>query len=47
MYPKNIKLYDPAPDMKTCRHILFDMLSFYLTSDLRYLGYLRYDDLKN
>ena len=45
-YPKNVKIYDPTPDMKTCCHISFEMLSSNLRSDSIYLEYLRYRDLK-
>ena len=45
MKGKNVKIYDPTPDLKTCCHILFDMLSLYFCSDCIYMRYLRYIDL--
>ena len=45
-YPINVEIYDPNLDLKTCCHILFEMLSSNLRSDSIYLKYLRYFDLK-
>ena len=42
-----MKIYDPTPDMKTCHHISFEMLSPNLCFDSRDLGYLKYYDLKS
>ena len=45
-YPRNVKIYDPTPDMKTRCHISFEMLSSNLRSDSIDFKELRYFDLK-
>ena len=45
-YPRNVKIYDPTPDLKTRCHISFEMLSSNLSSDSRDFKYLRYHDLE-
>ena len=45
-YQRNVKIYYPTSDMKTRCHILFEMLSSNLRSDLRDLKDLSYCDLK-
>ena len=45
-YPRNVKIYDPTPDMKTRYHISFEMLSSDLRLDSRDLNELRYCDLR-
>ena len=43
---KNMKIYDPTLDLKTCGHISFDIISSNLRTDCKYLIYLRYIDSK-
>ena len=38
--------YDRTSDLKTCRHISFEMLGSIFCPDCRYLRYLRYMDSK-
>ena len=44
---KNVKIYYPTLDLKTCWDILFVILSSYLRSDCRDLIYFRYIDKKS
>ena len=46
MYPRNVKIYDPTPDMKTSYHISFEMLSSNLRLDSKDLNELMYCDVK-
>ena len=45
-YQRNVKIYDPTSDLKTCCRISFEMLSSNIRSDSRDLEYLRYRDLE-